>query len=385
MLLERSASRAEQSNNMTWRSVAAMYLSLVTMIASAQSVPSYESARAAMRALRFDEAENSFRALLIQAPENADYLLGLGQVLSARSRPHDAIPILEKALALAPRYLDVQQVLAGAYLAVGNRAGAHAIYRHARDQDPTLAWATTGLAAREEPTHRVTATTGMEATLNERHDTWREVGVGVDIAWPNRARVGARAARSERFDQDDEIFDLYGSVPVTERITIAGRGQFSPSGRARLETAGVVEATLALNDGWVFTLGGGRSIFPTSRSDLITTTLEHYFDQFRIGYTATLIKPQTIGWQAAHRWFGSVYYGTDSAVSLSLAYGVETDETLVGAAAAKFDSWGAGFNGRHWLTAGFGLDYALGYNGLESPRGDHLDRTTFYVGIAVRY
>lgn len=305
---------------------AALCLSLVSAGAPA-AAPSYEAARAALSAQRFDEAESSFRALLAQAPDNTDYLLGLGQVLCARSRPQDAIPILEQARVLAPAYLDVQQVLAGAYLALGNRAAARAVYRSALDQDPTLAWATAGLTAtREDTVYRLTATTGMEATLNERHDTWREVAIGVDVAWPNRARVGMRAARSERFDQDDEIFDLYGSVPVTDRLTFAGRGQFSPTGRARLETAGVIEAALALSGGWVFSLGGGRSIFPTSTSDQITTSIEHYFDQFRVGYTATLIKPQTIGWQAAHRWFGSWYYGTDSALSLSLAYGVETDE-----------------------------------------------------------
>lgn len=361
----------------------------------------YAAGRAALAAQDFATARRHFAALAARHPDNADYLLGHGQSLLASGDAPAALVPLERARDLAPTYLDVLQVLASAYLAAGRRADAHATYAAAGRHAPAADWVERGLRAsapqapersgRTRATaapllpRRLTFVTGFEATLTERDDTWHEQLFGVDYAWTQRGRFGLRAARSERFGRDDTLLEMTGSVPLGARLTLAARAVVSPTHRVRVEEGGMLEASLALARGFVLSAGGGRMEYDSGPSDLVTTTLEHYAGAFRLAYTATFVQPVRGEWTPAHRWAGGWYYADESFVNLSLAYGAETDETLLGAATLEFDTWGAGINGRHWLNRHFAFDYAGGYNGLESKRGDHLDRTTFYLGVALRH
>ena len=191
--------------------------------------------------------------------------------------------------------------------------------------------------------------------------------------------------RCVRVQRQDTLYELYGSVPLAPRVVMSGRTYYSPTQRVRLHYGGIAEVGVVLGHGFVLNAGGGRLQFDNGPSDLVTTTLEYYFSAFRLAYTATVVQPEGGPWSPAHRFSAGWYYGTDSRLTLSGGFGQETDETVLGAPLLRFDTWSVGFHGRHWLTPGFGLDYAAGYNGLESDRGDHLDRTTFHVGVVFRF
>ena len=339
----------------------------------------YARARAAFQAGDTAIAADVFAALAARHPDNADYLLGHGQALLATGHPAAAVDVLEQALALAPDYADVALVLANARRALVALEAADVA-------DPALVQA--GLVADlQQPPGPgpVTVTWGVESTRTERDDNWRDVVAGAEYAWSRRTRLGARAARSQRFDIKDTLYEVYGSVSLSPRLTLAGRGHYSPTQRVRLHYGGIGEASLVLGHGFVVSAGGGRLYYDNGPSDLATATLEHYFSAFRLAYTATVVQPRGGPWSPAHRWSAGWYYGEDSRFNLSGGFGEETDETVLGAALLRFDTWSAGFHGRHWLTSAFGFDYAAGYNGLESDRGDHLDRTAFYVGIVTRF
>ena len=371
----------------------------------------YQAARAALNAGLPATAENILAELCAAYPANADYWLAYGQSQLALGQPGAAVRALEQARQLAPTYLDVLQVLASAYRSVERNDDALAVYRAASSIAPAADWVVHGLAAAagaslptaervdaapSEPPPaspfatanaggRWTYSAGFESTLTERDDTWQEGVVGVEYAWSRSTRLGLRAARSDRFDQHDTVLEIYGSAPLSQRVTLAARGIVSPTHRVRVEEGGTLEASFGLGQGLVLSAGGGRMTYDAGPSDLITTTLERYFSDYRLAYTATLVKPVRGEWTPAHRWAAGWYYSDDDYVNLSLAWGEETDETLLGAPSIAFDTWGAGINGRHWLNHNFAFDYACGYNGLKSNRGDHLDRTTFYLGVVLRH
>ncbi|MGQ0658955.1 MAG: YaiO family outer membrane beta-barrel protein [Chromatiales bacterium] len=380
---------------MKWRRAAIAFV-LLCACAKAEEKPSsepaldpdalYGEARAAAKAQRYDEAESRFRALAEKYPDNPDYLLGLGQALLAQGRVKEAVNILERARALAPQYLDVLQVLAQAYRASGDPDAARRTYVAALSQAPEAEWARVGLATLARTGQsRVTVALGSETTYTERDDTWHESGIAVEYSWAPRSLLGIRAARSERFELDDDLFEFYASVPATRRITVSGRGQFSSTHRARLEHAGFLEAALALKHGYVVSLGGGRTDYTIGPSDSIAASIERYVGDYRLAYTLTMTDPEGAGWSAAHRWSVSRYYAHGSHVGVALGFGKETDVTVTGSPALEFDSWGGGIGGRHWLNDHIALDYGLGYTGLESETGDHLDRTTLHVGVAARF
>lgn len=363
-----------------WCGPAAMLLCCLAAAAAAVDDPEadYARARASFQAGDTAVAAHTFAALVERYPDNADYLLGHGQALLATGHPAAAVEVLEQALALAPDYADVALVLANARRQLAFEAAEKAA--PARLQAGLVA------EAQQPPgPGPLTVSLGVETTRTERDENWREVIAGAEYAWSRRTRLGVRAARSERFDVKDTLYELYGSVSLAPRVTVAGRGYYSPTQRVRLHYGGVAEVSLVLGHGFVASAGGGRLHYGNGPSDLVTATLEHYFSAFRLAYTATAVQPRGGPWSPAHRWSAGWYYGEDSRISLSGGVGQETDETVLGAALLRFDSWSVGFHGRHWLTPAFGFDYAAGYNGLESNRGNHLDRTPFYVGIVARF
>ncbi len=349
--------------------------------------PDYTAARSAFVTRDYATAEVRYRALLSVEPANADYLLGLGQTLLAAGRPREALVPLERARALEPAYTDVKLVLANARAALDEEARAREAMLNTLSEAPTTVHPHGELEAvpSGDDAKAFTLTTGYEVTANERPDPWYEAGIGLDYAFDRRTRIGARVARSERFGQEDNLFDVYASLPLTTRLSVSGRGQFSSTGRARVERAGFLEAAVSVGSGVVISMGGGRSVYATSSLDQLAPGIEYYVGNWRLAYSALLAKPRSIAWQAVHRFNVTNYYGDGDQLALNFGEGVETDESLLGVAAAKFDTWYLGFNGRHWLAPEFGFDYGVSYNGLQSPRGDHLDRTTFNVGIAIRF
>lgn len=346
----------------------------------------YARARTAFEAGDLVTAGTLFDALVARYPDNADYLLGLGQVRLAAKDSTAAITVLERARDLAPEYADVLQVLANAYAARADEAAVRAARSRTAHLAPEGIPVFAGQPPREGATQscRITAAVGSEATRTERNETWHESAVLVEYTGSAGGLGGFRAARSRRFGEEDSLYELFGSLPLTERVSVAARGQFSPTHRVRLERGGFVETSLVLDRGWVVTAGAGRAQYESGPSDKVAMTLERYFGRYRAAYTAATVQPEGGPWSPVHRLSGSLYYDDDSRLNLNLSVGEETDESVTGAPSLAFDTWGAGLSGRHWFTPRVAVDYAAGYDGLESDSGEHFDRTTFYVGLAFR-
>ena len=355
----------------------------------------YRDARAAWVAGDVDAAAAIFAALAEQHPDNADYLLGHGQGLLATQRSAQAVPVLERALELAPAYLDVMQVLLRAYETLGEDTAAASLRARAARLAPDAEWtrapsttpppvSAAAPAAATRGRGRVTMSLRQEHTLTERDDTWRERGVGVEYAWSRRALLGGHALRSRRFGVSDTLFEFYGAMPLSEHVTLSGRGYYSPTRRVRVHHAAIGGLSLALSHGFVIGAEGGRLKYDSGPSDMLAGTVERYFSAYRLAYTLSAVQPAGGPWSPGHRFSAGWYYGQDSRMNLSGGFGRETDESVLGAPLLRFDTWNVGVNGRHWLTPHVAFDYAVGYTGLESPRGNHLDRTSIYVGIAVR-
>ncbi|MCK9397792.1 MAG: tetratricopeptide repeat protein, partial [Methylobacter sp.] len=60
---------------------------------------------------KYEESVGQYTFLLRLEPNNADYLLGLGQVYFWQNRPRVAIPFLKRAQKSAPHYAEVWKLL----------------------------------------------------------------------------------------------------------------------------------------------------------------------------------------------------------------------------------------------------------------------------------
>jgi tetratricopeptide (TPR) repeat protein len=83
-----------------------------------------------LRSLRRpDEAAEAYRRAIAVAPHYADPLNGLGALEVERDRPAAALPLFERALALAPDHQEVRLNRAIALQLAGDAAAAAGAYR----------------------------------------------------------------------------------------------------------------------------------------------------------------------------------------------------------------------------------------------------------------
>ena len=93
------------------------------------------------------EAHIEYDALLKAHPQNADYLLGKAQTLVWDGQPAQALPLLQHARRVAPRYEDVWRLQIAALIAVGDEyrlRQARTIQAMAAERFPKSDWRVAG-------------------------------------------------------------------------------------------------------------------------------------------------------------------------------------------------------------------------------------------------
>src|SRR5206468_72377 len=139
-------------------------------------------------ARRYDEAIQELRSVLAVQPDDARTLENLGFSLIAKGQPEEAIPLLEKALAITHRTPAIIGVLVRAYAHAGQRANALRLLGELKKRNhlgyvPTAALAT-ALVSPPVPT-------GVLPGVVADSTSARRSGAGVTVA--NRERVLKRA------------------------------------------------------------------------------------------------------------------------------------------------------------------------------------------------
>ncbi|MCA9582135.1 MAG: tetratricopeptide repeat protein, partial [Myxococcales bacterium] len=124
---------------------------------------------------QYDTAEDSYRMAIQRAPRSARAHRVLGARLLRWDRPAEAIPSLERSLALDPKHAETWNALAIAQLRAGKNRDALGTFRRAIDRHPRF------LALR----------LGLAKVLIDEGDHRGALGVYDEIArnWPNFAAV----------------------------------------------------------------------------------------------------------------------------------------------------------------------------------------------------
>jgi tetratricopeptide (TPR) repeat protein len=97
------------------------------------------------RSGRLDDAENGYRQMLAENPENAEVLHLLGILRGQRGDLPAAMELVERASQLDPHNATSRHTLGEMYLSEGRLDDAHAAYDQARQLNPNLAAAHAGL------------------------------------------------------------------------------------------------------------------------------------------------------------------------------------------------------------------------------------------------
>ncbi len=339
---------------------------------------------------KFAEAEIEYRALLAREPDNADYLFGLAQVTVWRGDARAAIAILEKAQALAPGDPDIWRLHIQALAASNDRTSwqrAQQLQQQAAERFPEMNWAIVGPF--EEPAPKMAIANELDWQLDQAHHNQIELGGGYDHLSKNagywrteylsfehrfapRELLYATLMQTERFSFNDEQFLVGGYYPLSQRLTLNLEGNVSPSPQVLSKNSIMGSLQGTLGAGWVLTGGYRHSEYGTGPLEQGFSTLEYYFSDFRLAYTARVT--DSLGkTQFGHRFDFSYYYQDASFVTLTYVMGAETG----GFQGTVYDTEFFGLHGRHWFNRDWALTWDLGH----TRQGNAYTREGVSVGI----
>jgi YaiO family outer membrane protein len=342
-------------------------------------------ARACQRAGQPQQALAAYDALLSRHADNVDWLLGKSQTLLALGRSDEAVPLLERARALAPRYEDVWRLEAAALESAGEFGRTDALLLEASRAFPASAWPA---EKRRALANRRLLERGTRLTLDASYEdlsggrpAWQGATVGIDRRLGGARRVLAGLHLEERFDRrDEQVFATFVDRPG-ESWSYAVGAEVASDGEV------LPEWTLALEAGRA--LPGARSLAFRVRHashdavdvDSLTATLEQYFALVRASYSLNAAKTSGIDDPGfGHTLRIAHDYGADSHVTLALGYGEES-ETVAPGVVQVTDVRSLSLSGRHWRSAAWGISWGVGW----TEQGDLYDRIGVRLGLEHRF
>jgi YaiO family outer membrane protein len=148
-------------------------------------------------------AEQTFRAVLAEAPDNVEALVGLGTSLASRARLAEGLELLERADRLAPENADVLAALGRAHRFAGHTSLALDYYRRAERLSPEDADIREGLEYTERlHAHRLIVD-AFDESFSRPSPVSRSGAVELDYRLRDDLRLLARAQTQRKFGETD--------------------------------------------------------------------------------------------------------------------------------------------------------------------------------------
>jgi YaiO family outer membrane protein len=333
---------------------------------------------------RYAAADAQYERLLSGSPENVDYLLGRAQVRYWQGSAQSALPLLERARALAPDYEAVWQLEARALAAAGgadNEARHRRLTLQARARFPASDW------PEWPPARGGAAVTGVAGRGHlEAGGGYQELDNGLP-SWKSwyaagRYRLGERKAlygqlrRTERFDQADHELQagINWAVGRAGALTLEGTGAPGADVLPRWSAFAALRQPLPADFGLAAGLRHKR--YQDRYLNVLTLTGEKYFGDYYAAWTTYLSKLQGAGNNVANQLRVDRFYRGESRVGLLVAMGQET-ESVGQDQFVDSDTLSATLTGLHQLTPAWAVTWDLIYHDQD----DAYRRGGFRVGL----
>jgi len=218
-----------------------------------------------------------------------------------------------------------------------------------------------------------------EALSNDPND-WKDTQLELMRHFAARKLLIGRATSSERFGLHDNTLGLSAYYPLGERTT--GYAELSASDTHRVLPRDSMHLQLAqsLSQGWG-AIGGVRHVtYNTTVVDVADLTLERYFSDYRVAFTAYPSRSRTAGSAVSYRLQLSRYYGDENNIQLALVSGTEVDKPTGIDQVIATSVRSIALFGRHWLTREWGLGYGIGFTEQGESR-----RRSANLGLRYRF
>jgi YaiO family outer membrane protein len=220
----------------------------------------------------------------------------------------------------------------------------------------------------------------MRETLSNDPNDWKDTQLELTHHFARRKLLIGRAVSSERFGLHDDTLGLSGYYPLAERTT--GYAEVTASNTHRVLPRDSMHLQLAqsLSQGWGV-IGGLRHVtYNTTEVDIADLTLERYFSDYRVAFSAYPSHSRTAGSAASYRLQLSRYYGDENNIQLMLVSGTEVDKPTGIDQVVATSVRGIALFGRHWFTREWGIGYGVGFTEQGESR-----RRSANIGLRYRF
>lgn len=343
----------------------------------------YKLARTVSWQGKYAEAEQHYRQLVAQHPDDGDYRLGLAQVLVWSGRNEEAVPLLEQLTDGGRRNPDAIRLLLQCWSSGSSaqRQAAEHVRADAKkaypDQDfgtqPTVT-PSAEPGSYGPPSNQIEVGGGYDHLSNNRAP-WNSQYLLFSKQFQPRTSLYGGVQHTERFDLDDVQLHLGGYLPLADRWTADLEAGYSPTGRVLPQHYEMVHVQRSFDGG--LNLGAGYRFreYATAQTHAALFTAEQYLSSFRLAYTYS---PSFVRNQTAHNHNVQLgyWYSDYSFVNLSYGIGNELNNIIpFGVVSAQVESYG--INGRHWITPTWAITWSFGHQ----RQGHFYDRTGGHIGI----
>jgi len=341
-------------------------------------------ARTCARAGRHDEALAHYDFLLARDAGNVDWLLGKSQALIALQRPREALPVLERARSVAPKYEDVWRLNATAFEMLEDYEQGDALLVEAERAFPQSTWPATRRRALTEQRllergTRVSLAASYE-DLSGGRDPWRAMSLNLDRPLDDRRRILGGVHVEERFDTRDEQLAAGFVQRLTDDWSFSAAADVAPDAEVLPEWSLAAEAGRALPGNRSFSLRARHASYATVDVDSLAATIEQYAGLFRVAYALTGAQPSGLGTSWGHALRVAHDYGTASHITLALGYGEEAETVAPGVVLVTRNK-SIGLHGVHWRSASWGFAWEAGWY----KQGDLYNRVRIRLGLEHRF
>ncbi len=330
----------------------------------------FDRARQRAWAGDYEGALTDYEHLLADAPDNPDYLLGVGQTLLWSGAPDEALTPLIRARAIAPDYEAIWRAEFQAR-AAANEAD-DGFLDQARERFPDAAW----LPAPPRRSWEVEGSVRYDH-LTRGADDWQEIRGD----WLSYRRGGltwsGHARQAWRFNDSDQELGLALSRPLGSSWSGRLDGTVSPADGFLPDRSLGISAGRPLPYGFGVDVGLRRSVYPDIHVDSGRVTVERYMGRWRTAYSAFLTRLQGGSNQIGHAVSLTRYYHQRSHMGITISAGTEDEYEAATGAIEPFTVRSAVINGRHW----FAEDWAISWEGGFHEIKDTYERWGIQLGL----
>lgn len=211
--------------------------------------------------------------------------------------------------------------------------------------------------------------------LSNGSPDWRETALRLTQKTGQRSVQSIALTQTSRFGLEDQEVSGLLSLPLTDKLTAAFEGSFSPTHRvlARQSLATTLQYEFA--PAWIAHVGLGNRRYDATNVDQGTLMLEHYFSSFSASAAWKPVRAAGISSNSSEL-RGSYYYGDANSIGIILSNGREA-ATLGPNNVVLTDVKATALLGRHWIGRQWAVNYALSH----TRQGGFYTRRSVRLGV----